>query len=163
MSEVLIVSNDSSKEEKYKILRPQLEALLSGESDLIANMANTTAALMQTFVFLWVGFYIIREDKLVLGPFQGKIACTRIPYGKGVCGKSWSDEQTLIVGDVDLFPGHISCDGDSRSEIVVPFYLNNKLSGVLDIDSDKLNCFDEVDKLYLEEIVTFLSKKMTYS
>ena len=155
MSENLIVSN-GNKEDKYKTLLPQLKNLLTGETDLIANMANTAAALRQTFDFVWVGFYRLQEEMLVLGPFQGPLACTRIRYGKGVCGTAWRDASTVIVPNVDNFPGHIACNSASRSEIVVPLVHKELVIGVLDIDSDRLDCFDEVDARYLEKICRML-------
>ena len=155
MSENLIVSN-GNKEDKYKTLLPQLKNLLTGETDLIANMANTAAALRQTFDFFWVGFYRLQEEMLVLGPFQGPLACTRIRYGKGVCGTAWRDASTVIVPNVDNFPGHIACNSASRSEIVVPLVHKELVIGVLDIDSDRLDCFDEVDARYLEKICRML-------
>lgn len=155
MSENLIISN-GNKEDKYKTLLPQLNYLLEGETDFIANMANIAAALHQTFGFFWVGFYRLQEEMLVLGPFQGALACTRIRYGKGVCGTAWRDASTIIVPNVDDFPGHIACNSASRSEIVVPLLWKELIVGVLDIDSDRLDCFDEVDARYLEEICRML-------
>lgn len=125
---------EGTKEDQYKALIPQIKALLEGEPDIIANMANTVAALKQQFNWLWVGFYIVRGDELVLGPFQGPIACTRIKKGKGVCGTSWADQKTLIVPDVEQFPGHIACSSLSKSEIVIPIIRNNEVVGVLDVD-----------------------------
>ena len=151
MAENLIVS-DGNKEQQYQTLFPQIESLLAGENDTIANMANVAAALKQTFNFFWVGFYIVKDDMLVLAPFQGPIACTRIRYGKGVCGTAWKEAATQIVPDVDLFPGHIACNSDSKSEIVVPVIRDGKVVAVLDIDSDELNSFDETDAVYLEKI-----------
>ena len=148
-----------TKEEIYQSLLPQIEAVLTGEPDLIANLANITAALKEQFGWLWVGFYLVKktvdgnEDELVLGPFQGPIACTRIPKSRGVCGASWQQAQTLIVPDVEKFPGHIACSSLSKSEIVVPIIRNNSVVGVLDVDSELLNQFDEVDKVYLEMVV----------
>ena len=149
-----------SKEERYKELYPQVESVLYGETDLIANMANMTAMLKEVFDFLWVGFYLIKGNELVLGPFQGPLACTRIKYGRGVCGVAWQEETTQIVPDVNSFPGHIACSSSSKSEIVLPFYLNSILTGVLDIDSDQLNTFDHTDKKWLESMVKFLDKKL---
>lgn len=151
MAENLIISV-GNKEQQYQTLFPQIESLLAGENDTIANMANVVAALKQTFNFFWVGFYIVKDDMLVLAPFQGAIACTRIRYGKGVCGTAWKEAATQIVPDVDLFPGHIACNSDSKSEIVVPVIRDGKVVAVLDIDSDKLNSFDETDAVYLEKI-----------
>ena len=151
MAENLIISV-GNKEQQYQTLFPQIESLLAGENDTIANMANVAAALKQTFNFFWVGFYIVKDDMLVLAPFQGPIACTRIRYGKGVCGTAWKEATTQIVPDVDLFPGHIACNSDSKSEIVVPVIRDGKGVAVLDIDSDELNSFDETDAVYLEKI-----------
>lgn len=155
MAENLIISV-GNKEQQYQTLFPQIESLLAGENDTIANMANVAAALKQTFNFFWVGFYIVKDDMLVLAPFQGPIACTRIRYGKGVCGTAWKEATTQIVPDVDLFPGHIACNSDSKSEIVVPVIRDGKVVAVLDIDSDKLNSFDETDAVYLEKICRLL-------
>ena len=148
-----------TKEEAYIELIPQIESLVKDETDLIANLANVSAALKQTFKsFSWVGFYITKDDELVLGPFQGKVACTRIKIGKGVCGTSALKKETIIVPDVAKFPGHIYCDPDSKSEIVVPIIKNDKVLGVLDIDSYQLNNFDEIDKIYLEKIVKLIAE-----
>ena len=144
MAENLII-HTGSKEEKYRELLPQLHALVSTEADLIANLANMAAALKQTFGFFWVGFYLVKEEELVLGPFQGPIACTRIRFGRGVCGTAWKEARTLIVPDVEQFPGHIACSSDSKSEIVVPILKQGKVVGVLDIDSDTLDSFDTID------------------
>jgi L-methionine (R)-S-oxide reductase len=156
MSENLSISN-GTKAEKYQELVPQLKALLLGEKDEIANLANFVAALKQTFGFFWVGFYLVKENELVLGPFQGPIACTRIKKGKGVCGTSWEQGKTMLVPDVDQFPGHIACSSLSKSEIVVPLFKNQEVIGVLDVDSDQLNDFDEVDEKYLTELCQWLS------
>jgi L-methionine (R)-S-oxide reductase len=152
-----------SKAEVYQSLIPQINALIDGEPDLIANLANIAAALKEQFNWLWVGFYLVKpfgsasDDKeLVLGPFQGPVACTRIKKGRGVCGTSWQQASTLIVPDVEKFPGHIACNSLSKSEIVVPIIRNNEVMGVLDVDSEWLNQFDEVDKQYLEEILKHL-------
>lgn len=153
MAEVLVVLDKSTKEEQYQSLLPQLEALLSGESDFIANMANVSAALKLAFNFLWVGFYIVKNDSLVLGPFQGSIACTRIKYGRGVCGTAWKNAQIVIVPDVDAFDGHITCDSSSKSEIVLPIFKDNAVFAVLDVDSEQLNTFDEIDAKYLQQIL----------
>ena len=147
-----LIISVGNKEQQYQTLFPQIESLLAGENDTIANMANVAAALKQTFNFFWVGFYIVKDDMLVLAPFQGPIACTRIRYGKGVCGTAWKEAATQIVPDVDLFPGHIACNSDSKSEIVVPVIRDGKVVAVLDIDSDELNSFDETDAVYLEKI-----------
>src|SRR4029079_14413702 len=146
-----------NKTEQYQSLFPQIKALMEGEPDLIANLANITGALKEQFNWLWVGFYLVRKDELVLGPFQGPVACTRIQKGRGVCGASWAKAQTLIVPDVEKFPGHIACSSLSRSEIVVPVIHNNEVVGVLDIDSDRLNNFNETDQFYLEQIVKLIS------
>lgn len=156
MSENLSISS-GSKAEKYQELIPQLKALLIGEKDQIANLANFVAALKGTFGFFWVGFYLVKENELVLGPFQGPIACTRIKKGKGVCGTSWEQEKTMLVPNVDQFPGHIACSSLSKSEIVVPIIKNKEVIGVLDVDSDQLNDFDEVDEKYLNELCQWLS------
>ena len=141
-----------TKEEKYQELIPQIQALVAGENDLIANMANIIAVLHNTFHFLWTGFYIVRSNELVLGPFQGPIACTRIPYNKGVCGSAWAQNKTLIDPNVHEFPGHIACSSASNSEIVVPILRNNEIIAVLDIDSAEYNTFDAIDQKYLEMI-----------
>ena len=156
MAEDLKISG-GNKEERYAILLPQVVSLVEGESDRIAGMANMAAALAQTFGFFWVGFYRVIGDKLVLGPFQGPIACTRIAFGKGVCGTAWKREETVIVPDVDAFPGHIACNSASRSEIVVPVKADGEVIAVLDIDSDRLGAFDEVDQRYLEQLVALLT------
>jgi L-methionine (R)-S-oxide reductase len=142
-----------SKQEMYETLLPQIKALIEGEEDLVANLANITAALKEQFNWLWVGFYLVKQGELVLGPFQGPVACTRIKKGRGVCGASWQQAQTIIVPDVAKFPGHIACSSLSVSEIVVPVIRNNEVIGVLDADSEKENWFDETDQQYLEEIV----------
>ena len=146
-----------TKEEKYKALLPQIDALLDGEGDMVANMANTCAALKQYFQFLWVGFYLVKENQLVLGPFQGPVACTRIQKGKGVCGTSWQKAEIIIVDDVEQFPGHIACSSLSKSEIVLPiFNYNKEIIGVLDVDSEYLSSFDLVDANYLQQIIELL-------
>jgi GAF domain-containing protein len=151
---------EGSKTEIYQSLIPQIKALLEGEPDMIANLANVTAALKEQFNWLWVGFYLVKpfgsaqgKSELVLGPFQGPVACTRIKKGRGVCGAAWQNAATLIVADVEKFPGHIACSSLSRSEIVIPLISNNEVVGVLDVDSELLNDFDETDKKYLEEII----------
>ena len=146
-----------SKEERYEALIPQLKSLISAETDQIANYANVSAALKEVFDFLWVGFYRVSDKVLVLGPFQGPIACTRIAYGKGVCGFAWQEGKTIIVSDVDQFPGHIACSSRSKSEIVVPVVKEAKILAVLDVDSELLNNFDEIDAKYLEIICALLS------
>ena len=145
-----------NKTDKYQELYKQLESLISGETDQIANMANMAALIHKTFGFWWTGFYIVKGAELVLGPFQGPIACTRIPYGKGVCGTSWQRQATIVVPDVEEFPGHIACSSLSRSEIVVPIFSDNKVYAVLDIDSKELATFDNTDKEWLERIVELL-------
>lgn len=145
-----------TKEDQYKALIPQIKGLLEGETDLVANLANVAAALKEQFGWFWVGFYMIKQDELVLGPFQGPVACTRIKKGRGVCGSSWAQEKTLIVPDVEKFPGHIACSSLSKSEIVVPLFSNGQVKGVLDVDSDALDQFDETDQKYLEEIVQLI-------
>lgn len=156
MAEDLLIKK-GSKEEQYKSLVPQIKALLTGEKDLIANMANIAAALKEQFNFFWVGFYIVKEEQLVLGPFQGPVACTRIAYERGVCGSAWAQKETLIVPNVEEFPGHIACSASSKSEIVIPLFRENKVYAVLDVDSSALNSFDEIDEKYLTEIVAQLS------
>ena len=141
----------------YTSLSPQIKALVEGETDLVANLANVAAALKEVFNFFWVGFYIVKNDQLVLGPFQGPVACTRIAYGKGVCGTSWKDKRAIIVDDVNQFPGHIACSSLSQSEIVIPIVRDNKVVAVLDVDSDKLSEFDAIDQKYLSEIVEYLN------
>ena len=142
-----------TKEEQYQNLLPQIKALLAHETDFIANLANVAAALKEQFGWFWVGFYLVKNEELVLGPFQGPVACTRIKKGKGVCGTSWQQAATIIVPDVELFPGHIACNSLSKSEIVVPIFRSNEVIGVLDVDSDTLNSFDKTDQHYLEEII----------
>jgi GAF domain-containing protein len=153
MAEDLNINQSTDKREQYEALLPQIAALLAGEPDLVANLANISAALKQQFKWFWVGFYLVKADELVLGPFQGPVACTRIAKGKGVCGSAWQQAKTLIVPDVDAFPGHIACSSLSRSEIVVPLNHNNTVVGVLDIDSEHLDQFDEIDAKYLEQVV----------
>ena len=147
---------EGTKQEKYEVLYPQVKALLEGETDLVANLANMAAALKEQFGWFWVGFYLVKDEELVLGPFQGPVACTRIRKGRGVCGSSWEKEATLIVPDVEKFPGHIACSSLSRSEIVVPVFHGGKVVGVLDVDSDSLNSFDETDQFFLEKFVNLL-------
>lgn len=156
MAEEITIDKNLSKEEKYKILLPQIQSLVHSETDLIANMANVCAVLKEVFNFFWVGFYFVKQDQLVLGPFQGPLACTRINYGKGVCGAAWKEKQTIVVADVDAFPGHIACSSLSRSEIVVPIIKNKDVVAVLDLDSDTYETFDETDATYLEKIVKLL-------
>ncbi|MDR2498876.1 MAG: GAF domain-containing protein [Tannerellaceae bacterium] len=152
MAEELSIAS-GTKQERYAVLIPQIKSLVASENDLTANMANVAAALKQTFGFFWVGFYLVKEDQLVLGPFQGPVACTRISRGKGVCGTAWNEGRTIIVPDVDKFPGHIACNSASRSEIVVPIIGSGGIVGVLDVDSDSLDDFDHTDALGLAEIV----------
>ena len=145
------------KDKQYQSIIPQIKALVEGEYDLVANLANVAAALKEQFGWWWVGFYLVQEDELVLGPFQGPVACTRIKKGRGVCGTSWQKAQTLIVPDVEKFPGHIACSSLSRSEIVVPAIRNNEVIAVLDVDSEELNHFDETDQFYLEKVIELIS------
>ena len=147
-----------NKEEKYQHFLPDWELLISGETDEIAVLANTCAALREAFGFFWTGFYLVKNDQLVLGPFQGDVACYRIRKGRGVCGTAWAEARTQVVPDVEQFPGHIACSSLSKSEIVVPVIANNKVIGVLDIDSDELGTFDETDRIYLEKLVDVLVK-----
>lgn len=159
MAEELIISTSTDKSERYNTLLPQIEALVSGENDTIANLSNIAAALKQSLNFFWVGFYIVKHDQLVLGPFQGPIACTRINYGKGVCGTSWKEKKTIVVPDVEQFPGHIACSSASKSEIVLPaFAKDGSVALVLDVDSDKLNDFDETDSIALEKIMRIIEQ-----
>ena len=145
-----------TKAEQYDSLIPQIKGLLEGEPDLVANLANVSAALKEQFDWLWVGFYLVKNDELVLGPFQGPVACTRIRKGKGVCGTSWAEAKTLVVPDVEKFPGHIACSSLSKSEIVIPLMRDNEVFGVLDVDSKEAASFDETDQHYLEKIVRLL-------
>lgn len=151
MAEELIVIS-GSKEEKYSSLLPQIQSLIEGESDLVANLANVSAALKDSFDFFWVGFYLVKAEELVLGPFQGPVACTRIRLGRGVCGTAWLQRITQLVPDVNAFPGHIACSSISRSEIVIPLLKDGEVWGVLDIDSDRLRFFDEMDQYFLEKL-----------
>ena len=145
-----------SKEAQYLSLIPQIKGLVNGEPDLVANLANIAAALKEQFGFFWVGFYLVKADELVLGPFQGPVACTRITKGRGVCGASLAQANTIIVPDVEKFPGHIACSSISKSEIVIPLFKNNEVWGVLDVDSDQYNSFDETDAQFLQEIVELI-------
>ncbi|RWU10392.1 GAF domain-containing protein [Pedobacter chitinilyticus] len=156
MAEDLTILKTASKEEKYQSIIPQIKALVEGEDDLIANLANVCAALKEQFGWFWVGFYLVKNEELVLGPFQGPVACTRIKKGKGVCGASWQREEVLVVPNVDEFPGHIACASASKSEIVLPFYLQDQIVGVLDVDSEYLSHFDNVDAKYLNEILRLI-------
>jgi len=157
MADDLTIIRSASKAEQYTSLIPQIKALLDGEPDLVANLANIVAALKEQFGWLWVGFYLVKQDELVLGPFQGPVACTRIAKGRGVCGSSWAQAKTLVVPDVEAFPGHIACSSLSRSEIVVPLFHNDQVMGVLDVDSEVLDQFDDIDAKYLEEIVKLIN------
>lgn len=160
MSENLYIPEAATKAEKYEAVIPQIEALISGEPDLYANLANIAAALKEAFGFFWVGFYLVKETQLVLGPFQGPIACTRISLGKGVCGTAWQEAKTQLVPDVDAFPGHIACSSASRSEIVVPVFKEKEVAMILDVDSDQLDDFDQTDQLYLEKLMGSLGKTL---
>ena len=157
MAEDLTIMPGASKEEKYNALIPQIRSLTGGETDLTANLANIAAALHQTFGWLWVGFYLAKNEELVLGPFQGRVACTRIRYGRGVCGTAWKEQKSLLVPDVNAFPGHIACSSLSVAEIVVPvFDTQGKVAGVLDVDSEKYDVLDETDVRFLEEICAII-------
>ncbi|MES2654987.1 MAG: GAF domain-containing protein [Bacteroidota bacterium] len=158
MSENIIISDRNNKKQMYEELIPQLKHLLLPTDDLIANLANCSAALKEVFNFWWVGFYIVKNNQLSLGPFQGPIACTSIQLGKGVCGTAWQNKATIIVPNVHEFPGHIACSGASNSEIVIPIIKANEVLAVLDVDSEFLAHFDETDKKHLEEVCTFLAK-----
>ena len=155
MAERLIIA-EGGKEEKYKMLYQQIASVVEGENDTIANMANVAAMIHSTFQFWWTGFYRVMGKELVLGPFQGPMACTRIGFNRGVCGTAWQRGETIIVDDVDTFPGHIACSSASRSEIVVPIWHNGNIAGVLDIDSEKLATFDTIDKIWLERIAELI-------
>lgn len=156
MAENLIISVSTDKQERYDSLLPQIEALTGGEPDLIANLSNIAAALRYSMGFFWVGFYLVKDDTLVLGPFQGPIACTRIAKGKGVCGTAWAEKRTVLVPDVDAFPGHIACSSDSKSEIVLPAFKGGEVALILDVDSDKLNDFDETDQQNLQKLMRLI-------
>jgi L-methionine (R)-S-oxide reductase len=156
MADDLTIIRSASKAEQYTSLIPQIQALLNGEPDLIANLANIAAALKEQFGWFWVGFYLVKQNELVLGPFQGPVACTRIAKGRGVCGTAWAQGKTLIVPDVDAFPGHIACSSLSRSEIVIPMSHKQQVMGVLDVDSEVLGQFDDTDARYLEEIIKLI-------
>ena len=161
MAETLFLPQAGSKKEIYQALLPQVEALISGEQDLVANLANIAAALREAFGFFWVGFYVVQGQELVLGPFQGPIACTRIAFGRGVCGTAWKEKKTQLVPDVEAFPGHIACSSASKSEIVVPAFQDGEVFLVLDVDSDRLDDFDAVDQRYLEALMGMLEKTRT--
>lgn len=156
MTHHISIPESNNKRDLYSAILPQIEALLQGEDDRIANMANLTAVLKDTFQHLWIGFYLVKQNELVLGPFQGPVACTRIAYGKGVCGKSWENKEIILVPDVNQFPGHIACSAESRSEIVVPGIDHGTVKFVLDIDSSRLNEFDETDAHYLHLMIEYL-------
>jgi L-methionine (R)-S-oxide reductase len=155
MAEDLTIAS-GTKQEQYETLIPQIKGLLEGETDLIANLANIAGALKEQFNWLWVGFYLVRNEELVLAPFQGPVACARIKKGRGVCGTSWAQRKTLIVPEVEKFPGHIACSSASKSEIVIPLIHNNEVMGVLDVDSKELNAFDTTDQHYLEQVVSLV-------
>lgn len=160
MAEELIVSASADKKERYETLLPQVRALIEDEDDLVANLSNITAALKQTMNFFWVGFYLVKNNQLVLGPFQGPVACTRIDFGKGVCGTSWKEKKIIVVPDVDKFPGHIACSSASKSEIVLPAIKNNEVQLVLDVDSDRLNDFDDIDADALGQLMKLIESKL---
>ncbi|MBX2842519.1 MAG: GAF domain-containing protein [Flammeovirgaceae bacterium] len=160
MAEELLIPDSTSKEDTYKALIPQIRALIEAENDLIANLANISAALKTGFNFFWVGFYILKNHQLILGPFQGPIACTRINLEKGVCGASFQQKKSILVPNVDKFPGHIACSSASKSEIVVPVIKNGEVKMVLDVDSNQLNDFNEIDQKYLEELMKYLSESI---
>ena len=161
MAEELIIPNSADRATIYKYLFPQINALVENESDLVANLANISAALKEAFSFFWVGFYLVKEGQLVLGPFQGPIACTRIPFQKGVCGACYTKKETIIVPDVEQFPGHIACSSASKSEIVLPvFHRNGTVAMVLDVDSDRINDFSEIDSDGLKKIIGLVERKL---
>ena len=160
MAEELIISTSQDKNEKYETLLPQIEGLLKDEPDLVANLANISSALKFGMGFFWVGFYLVKNDELVLGPFQGPIACTRIKKGKGVCGTAWEKKEVILVPDVEQFPGHIACSSDSRSEIVLPAFKNSAVQLIMDVDSDKINDFDLTDQAYLQKIIQLVESKL---
>jgi GAF domain-containing protein len=160
MSSTIFYPENASKEEQYQSLLPQIQALVAHEPDLIANLANIAAVLKAAFGFFWVGFYLVKENELVLGPFQGPLACTRIAFGKGVCGTAWKERRTIVVPDVAQFPGHIACSSESKSEIVIPIFKEGEVTGVLDIDSDHLNAFDAIDAEYLEKLILNIEKDL---
>ena len=157
MAEDLTITTSIDKAEQYQSLIPQIKGLITGETDQVANLANITAALKEQFNWFWVGFYLVKQEELVLGPFQGPVACTRIKKGRGVCGASWERAEVIVVPDVDEFPGHIACASASRSEIVLPLYKGREIIGVLDVDSEYLAHFDEVDAKYLQQILELLN------
>jgi len=157
MAEDLNIITSTDKAEQYQSLIPQIEALVAGEPDLIANLANICAALKEQFKWFWVGFYLVKDNELVLGPFQGPVACARIAYGKGVCGAAWQQQKTLVVPDVEAFPGHIACSSLSRSEIVVPVFKDGNIVAVLDVDSEEPDQFDKIDAQYLEQLIMLVN------
>lgn len=158
MAEELILSTSADKQERYNALLPQIESLVGDEPDVVANLSNIAAALKQAMGFFWVGFYIVKDNQLVLGPFQGPIACTRIGFGKGVCGAAWKEKKVILVPDVEQFPGHIACSSASKSEIVLPAFKNGEVELVLDVDSDYLNDFDETDSRALQKLMRIIEK-----
>ncbi len=160
MMEEIQINRSLNKEEKYIELTKQIKSLIEGEEDHIANLSNISAAISETHKFLWTGFYIVNGNELVLGPFQGPVACTRIAFGKGVCGSSWKDKKSIIVKDVNAFPGHIACSSKSKSEIVIPIFCNGNVYGVLDIDDSEYATFDETDHKYLKKIVRLFEEKL---
>lgn len=160
MEPTFLLSPNMTKAERYEAFIPQWKAFIDGETDVISILANTSAALKEAFGFFWIGFYIVKNGELHVGPFQGSAACYRIKKGKGVCGTAWKDATTQVVPDVELFPGHIACSSDSRSEIVVPIMVNGEVYGVLDIDSDELATFDATDRIYLEKMMSILAETL---
>lgn len=158
MAEQLVINISQDKAARYQSLLPQIEALTNGETDVIANLSNIAAALKEAMNFFWIGFYIVKNNELVLGPFQGPIACTRIGFGKGVCGVSWKEKKTILVPNVEEFPGHIACSAASKSEIVLPAFKNGEVALVLDVDSSELNDFDSVDEKHLSQIMKIIEK-----
>ena len=160
MEPTFLLSPNMTKAERYEAFIPQWKAFIDGETDVIGSLANTAAALKEAFGFFWIGFYIVKDGELHVGPFQGSVACYRIKKGKGVCGTAWKDATTQVVPDVELFPGHIACSSDSRSEIVVPIMVNGEVYGVLDIDSDELATFDDTDRIYLEKMMSILAETL---
>lgn len=160
MEPTFLLSPNMTKAERYEAFIPQWKAFIDGETDVISILANTSAALKEAFGFFWIGFYIVKDGELHVGPFQGSAACYRIKKGKGVCGTAWKEATTQVVPDVELFPGHIACSSDSRSEIVVPIMINGEVYGVLDIDSDELATFDDTDRVYLEKMMSILAETL---
>ena len=160
MEPTFLLSPNMTKAERYEAFIPQWKAFIDGETDVISILANTSAALKEAFGFFWIGFYIVKDGELHVGPFQGSVACYRIKKGKGVCGTAWKDATTQVVPDVELFPGHIACSSDSRSEIVAPIMVNGEVYGVLDIDSDELATFDDTDRIYLEKMMSILAETL---